>query len=117
MGAIYPPSLTFWQAMQKGYVRPIRCGAYLDYVRALPCVLCGGSACAHHLVGHGLKPVGGKVSDYLSFPLCNPHHSPQAAGSLHHLGHDEWERQHGDQRVYVFQTLVQAIHDRFIAIN
>ena len=105
----YPPSMTFWQALQTGRVDVFTSEKYLDFVRGLPCVITGGKAEAHHLVGHGLKPVGGKVNDLLTFPLAPRMHRPEYAGSLHHLSGAVWEKEHGDQRIYVMQTLVEAV--------
>lgn len=107
---IFPPQMTFWHAMQAGLIQPVESEDYLAWVRTRPCVLTGGKADAHHMVGHGLKPNGGKVSDLLTFPLAPKAHRPQFAGSLHHWGSTAWERQYGDQRVFVLQTLVEAIH-------
>ena len=57
---------------------------YLDYVRGLPCAVCGGQAEPHHWRkdsdgGTGLKP-----SDCFCVPLCREHHR-----EAHQHG-DEW---------------------------
>lgn len=110
LNPIYPPNMSFWQAMQAGMVRPIESESYLSWVRTRPCVITGRPATAHHMVGHGLKPNGGKTSDILAFPLCEEYHLPDYPNGLHHMGHKRWEMIHGDQRIYVMQTLVEAIY-------
>lgn len=107
---LYPPTMTFWQALQAGYIDAWRSEKYLAFVRSLPSALSGQSPCvAHHLVGHGLKGKGGKVNDMLAFPLTEPEHT-RHAGAFHVLGSAQWERAHGDQRIYVMQTIIEAIH-------
>ncbi len=103
----------FWSAMLGGRVDIPRNEGYLNYVRSLPCAVTGRTrlVTAHHLVGHGLKGMGEKTSDFLSFPLVYDLHLPMYPEGLHRLGHKEWERRYGDQRVFVMQTLVRAIHD------
>lgn len=107
---LIPAGMFFWQAMLAGLVRPIEHEGYLRWVRSRPCVISGKEADAHHLVGHSLKPVGGKVSDLLVFPLAPELHRPDYTEGLHRLGHKEWERRYGDQRIFVMQTLVEAAH-------
>lgn len=107
---LYPPSLPFWQALQLGYVPEWRSEAYLAFVRTLPSVISGDKPCvAHHLVGHGLKGNGTKVHDMLTFPLTEIEHT-RGKGALHAIGSHAWEIEHDDQRVYVLQTIVEAIH-------
>lgn len=48
-----------------------RDSGYLNYVRTLPCVVCGGRAEPHHVEGGGVALKG---SDYLTIPLCRKHH-------------------------------------------
>lgn len=106
---LYPPSLTFWQALQKGMVPALKDAEYLAWVASRPCVITGDAAHAHHLVGHGLKPVGGKVSDYLAFPLSPVLHQT-GAKALHVIGHKAWEELHESQLVYVAMTLTEAVY-------
>lgn len=112
-GVILPAGADFWVALQAGRIPEWRSEKYLAYVRTLPCVVTRETkgVQAHHIVGHGLKANGGRVSDMMVFPLHFEAHLPMYSGALHQLGHKEWERIHGDQRVFVFQTLVRAIHD------
>lgn len=98
--------MSFWRALQAGLIPEWRSEKYLAWVRTLPSVLSGRSPCdAHHLVGHGLKGKGGKVSDMLVIPLTRDEHN-----ELHAHGSAEWERNHDDQRIYVMQTLVESLH-------
>ena len=107
---LYPPSLPFWQALQLGYVHEWRSEAYLAFVRTLPSVISGDKPCVpHHLVGHGLKGNGTKVHDMLTFPLLEREHT-RAAGALHVIGSHSWELKYEDQRIFVMQTIVEAIH-------
>ncbi len=107
---IYPPQMSFWRALQAGLVPEWRSERYLAWVRKLPSVLSGKTPCdAHHLVGHGLKGKGGKVSDMLVFPLTHEEHQ-ESKTALHVLGSSDWERRFDDQRIFVLQTLVEAIH-------
>lgn len=48
-----------------------RDSAYLDYIRSLPCAICGQDAEPHHVEGGGVALKG---SDYLTVPLCRKHH-------------------------------------------
>lgn len=59
---------------------------YLDFVRSLPCCICGTKAEAHHAGRHytGVKP-----SDYTAIPLCHPHHM-----ELHRIGHIQFQGKH-----------------------
>lgn len=49
---------------------------HLDFVRSLPCVVCGASAEAHHLLdaGAGTRGMGMKAPDRYTVPLCHSHH-------------------------------------------
>lgn len=119
MGAalIYPPQMGFWRALQAGLVPEWRSEKYLNFVRSLPSVISGRTPCvAHHLVGHGLKGKGGKVSDMLTFPLVEDEHT-RAAGALHVLGSAAWEDRHDDQRIYVLQTIVEALHRGVLVVK
>lgn len=116
-GLIYPPSMSFWRALQAGMIPEWRSDKYLAWVRTLPSAISGGTPCAaHHLVGHGLKGKGSKVSDMLVFPLTAAEHQTSRE-ALHVLGSAEWEQRFGDQRIYVMQTLVEAIHRGVLKIK
>lgn len=45
---------------------------YLDFVRSLPCSLCGAPADhAHHIIGiGGMGGMGTTASDYTAMPMC-----------------------------------------------
>ena len=107
---LFPPQMTFWQALQGGMIPAIESEAYLAWVRTLPSVISGRTGCvAHHLVGHGLKGKGVKVSDLLTMPL-HPDEHTDSRTALHVLGSPDWEQRNDDQRIYVLRTLVEAIY-------
>ncbi len=63
---------------------PVRCEAYLRYVAAMPCWLCGAvgrSQAAHSDEGKGL---GIKAGDDRAFPLCAD--QPEQPGCHHAMG-------------------------------
>lgn len=106
---IIPPGLTFWQALQRGLVPMVQDPAYLSFVGSLPCVITGETPVeVHHTVGHGLKGVGEKTSDYLSFPLSPILHRT-GKQAMHVIGHKAWEELHGNQMEYVGRTLFEAV--------
>lgn len=47
---------------------------YLNWLKRLPCLLCGGESEPHHIpeVGHGGKGI--KTDDKRAIPLCHKHH-------------------------------------------
>lgn len=104
--------MTWWQALQAGYVVLRDCPGYLAYLHTLPCAVSGNQheVHAHHVVGHGLKPLGGKTSDFLAFPLSAILHQ-QGRDALHVTGHKTWEAKFGSQLEFSLRTLLQAIHD------
>jgi hypothetical protein len=71
---------------------PARNWKYRQWIRSLPCSVCGLEPCreAAHTGDHGL---GSKASDYSCIPLCSDCHT-FAAGSYHRLGRQEFERRH-----------------------
>ncbi|BCS54753.1 DUF968 domain-containing protein [Geobacter sp. SVR] len=72
-------------------VKPIRDKAYLDFIRNLPCIICGhvGSE-AHHEATMGNGTMGGKPGDDRTLPLCYRHHAfggtARYPGSRHGMG-------------------------------
>lgn len=108
---LIPPGMDFTSALRAGLVPVIRSRRYLAFVATLPCAVTGAQGVVvHHLVGHGLKGAGEKASDLLTFPLAPELHDAQSPVGLHRLGHKEWERRYGDQRLHVFGALIEAIH-------
>lgn len=105
---IIPAGMSFWRALQAGLVGDWRSPAYLAFVASLPCVITGAPAHAHHLIGHGVRGTGKKTNDYLAFPLCPMLHT-DGPRAIHVVGCNTWEEQNGDQRIYVAQTLTEAI--------
>ena len=69
----------------------IRDGEHLEYVAALPCLVCGRlPSQAHHLRFAQPRALGSKVSDEWVLPLCNLHHR-----ALHDCGAEEtWWKAH-----------------------
>lgn len=66
---------------------PERDPAYLDYVRSLPCFVCGkrGYTNAHHLKNMSLCGISEKAPDWATIPLCTG-----ADGGCHHaLAHGQ----------------------------
>lgn len=114
---LIPPGLTFWQGLQKGYVPLFECPRYLAYVATLPCCVSGrGGVTVHHIVGHGLKAIGGKTHDLLAIPLAADLHLPNYPDGLHTLGHKAWEARFGSQLEFSTRTLLQAVYDRVLRL-
>jgi hypothetical protein len=111
--------MSFWVALQTGRITPARDEKYLAWVRTLPSVVSGRTGCvAHHITGHGLKAVGGKVCDYMTIPLLHDEHDAQGnERAFHRIGTKQWEATFDDQRIYVMQTLIQALHEGMLVIH
>lgn len=98
-----PLGMSYRQAMQFGYAKPMRSQAYLDYVASLPCCGCGLPADeAHHMIGHGYKGMGTKAPDLFTLPLCRNCHDEL------HRSPATWEALHGDQWRHILDTLHRA---------
>jgi hypothetical protein len=105
MDLLIPPGLSFWQALQRGLVKPIEAPAYLVWVRTLPCCICGRLGVdAHHIIGGGLKGTGTRTPDFLAMPLCRPDHAEL------HRGHVTWETNHGLQMEFAARTMLEAVY-------
>jgi len=64
---------------------------YLNFVRNVPCIICGaGNSHAHHMDTGG---TGVKGSDYSAIPLCHIHHTGSNT-SVHHFGGNVFESFH-----------------------
>lgn len=106
-------TLTYRQALQAGYQKPIRSKAYLQYVASLPCVVCGCEPAseAHHVIDAGMGGgMGTKASDLFVFPLCRIHHT---------WLHDDvakFEYKFGSQWMHVCLTIHQAITEGAITL-
>lgn len=85
----------------KKYKRVFRSDAWLSRVRALGCIICGGSAFTHH-IRHG-QGMGQKAPDDKAIPLCNLHH--QGEKGIHHLGTRAWEKLFGSEEHLLSLTL------------
>lgn len=66
---------------------PLRSRPYLDYLRSVPCVICGDipSEAAHFRAGLS-GGTGYKPPDNLCFPLCHTHHLEQSLCSDGEVG-------------------------------
>jgi Protein of unknown function (DUF968) len=72
-------------------VKPIRDKKYLDFIRSLPCLICGAAGSeAHHEAREGHGTMGGKPGDDRTIPLCVNHHAfggtKKHPGSVHGMG-------------------------------
>lgn len=113
---IIPPGMTFWQGFQRGLVKPVSCPAYLEWVATLPCCVTGRMpVTVHHIIGHGLKGMGSKTSDFLAIPLVPELHQTSDE-AIHVMGSDAWERKYGSQLEYSAQTLLRAIYDGVLTV-
>jgi hypothetical protein len=63
---------------------PIRNKKHLDFIRTLPCVICGGNSQAHHLLRTKEKCMGRRSGDNWAISLCPSHHA-----GLHRDGNEE----------------------------
>lgn len=120
--AIIPPGVTWIQALKFGYVKRFDCPAYIEWLHTLPCCVSGSrtNVTAHHVVGHGLKGLGGKTHDLLAIPLVAELHLPDYPGGLHNShagGHPAWEEKHGSQLNFSALTLLQAIYDGVLVLG
>lgn len=93
--------------------KPERDKKYLKAISNYGCAVCRQGAVPHHLIGYG-GSMGGKVSDYLVFPLCNKHHSATSVDGVHKDVY-EWEKRYGNQIRYVKRTLNWAVADGHIS--
>lgn len=55
---------------------------HLNFIRSLPCIVCGGPSCAHHVLRTPERAGGRKSDDCHTLPLCDRHHMAlHAAGN------------------------------------
>lgn len=77
---------------------------YIDYVKTLPCVICGKDSEPHHIKGIGNMSGGSlKAPDWTCQPMCHIHHIEM------HSNMDLWD----NQWEYIARTLGQAITDGY----
>lgn len=48
---------------------------YLQHIRALPCLVCGGFSVAHHMMHAEPSATGLRSGDQWAVPLCHLHHT------------------------------------------
>ncbi len=86
--------------------KPVRDEKHLKRVRAEICLACrgdilgqvdrGGPVRAHHVRELFPRTAGRKISDYLTVPLCENHHSDQSPwDSLHKHNNADWWQARG----------------------
>lgn len=84
---------------------------YIKWIKKQECVIIGGPATAHHLIGYGTGGLAMKSDDYLAFPLSNYYHTGD--GGVHR-GHKRWEKQWQPQPWYIMDTLEKAFNEEVI---
>ena len=47
---------------------------YMDFVRAMGCIVCGKPCEIHHMRGLTTLGMGQRAGSYLTIPLCREHH-------------------------------------------
>lgn len=106
-------NLTFKQAMQRGYIKPVRNKKYLMWMVKSGRCPCGADPTeAHHLIDAGLGGgMGSKASDLLAFPIC------RACHVLLHTDVVEWEDLNGCQWEHAGLTIAQAVNDGKIILK
>lgn len=97
-------NLTGLPVMQKP-PKPARDKGHLAFVRERGCVICGRPAQAHHL-RVGLRTMGRRVSDYLTLPLCEEHHTELHSGREE----DFWDRHGVELALALAAALVELRH-------
>lgn len=104
--------LTFKQALQRGYIKPIRKKSYLAWmVKNCRCP-CGAAATeSHHLISAGFGGgMGTKNSDLMAFPICGLCHA------MLHADVAEWEDCYGSQYEHVVFTMLQAVNEGVLSL-
>lgn len=108
---ILPPGMQFWQGVQFGYVPLFKCPEYIAWLHTLPCVVRGTKpVTVHHIIGHGLKCVGGKTHDLLAIPLTPELHQ-DGKWAIHEIGGRRWEVEFGSQLEFSAKCLLQAVYE------
>lgn len=104
--------LTFTQKLTFGYVQPWRSRKYLDWVKSLPCCVCGRPADDPHHINRAGKGMGTKQADCFVIPLCREHHD-----EIERVGSKSWEGRYGEQRDHALMTIAQAVHDGVLDVQ
>lgn len=98
---IYPPQLSFEQALRLGYTGPIRLPRYLEWIRTLPCDHCGGKSEASH--PNFFKSQKNKGPDPLALPECRFAHE-----SYERNGTPDEERRLARAALYMLQAIYEG---------
>lgn len=97
-------------ASAKGYKVVPRDREHMARVAARGCLVCGAPAQAHHVDILTPKNAGPKVTDYLTAPLCQTHHTGNQ-NDCAHVGEREFWKRHGlDIGVWITRILVAWYH-------
>ena len=96
--------------------KPERDKKYLRNICRFGCSVenCGAPAIPHHLKGYKLG--GLKVSDYLTLPLCDHHHSAPYETGIHN-NIKRWEETHKKQPLIIIDVLYAAFVESWITEN
>lgn len=70
---------------------------FRDYVKTLPCIICGRDSDAHHEIGGGTALKG---PDLFCIPLCRKHHDERGAGV-----ETFWKKHNKDRWQVIAETL------------
>ena len=95
---------------------PARSTAWLAHVRTLPCMCCPhgrqqSPTRAHHTKGLFPRTMGRRISDLLTLPLCDGHHT-DGPDALHREGDElAWWRRHGVDPYGVILSQLAACRD------
>ncbi len=103
--------------LSHGLKRPReKTAAHLDFIRSLPCCICGSEAEAAHVrmgaMEYGKPPTGGgeKPSDKYTVPLCPKHHR-LGNDSQHAHNEASWWHSHGINPIVLSALLWQVSGD------
>lgn len=78
---------------------------YHDYIRSLPCLVCGEQSALHHVISDGFKRIS--KNHMLCVPLCYEHH--QGDKGYHGLGsHDLFVEEH---KIHTFEEAKKLLAD------
>lgn len=81
-----------WNPVAK--MKPIRSKAYREFIRSIPCMICGGRSTPHH-ENFGESTMGGKKSDLCCLPICEHHHTLSTTSRHQHpLGWEAFYEKH-----------------------
>ena len=77
---IIPPHLTFEQALRAGYAGRIECRGYREWIKTLPCAVCGKAPPSDPSHVNSFKGAGTKSPDLFCIPHCRSCHETYERG-------------------------------------